>query len=338
MDADERLDQRRRAHHALATRLGGMSDADLAALLTEPDPARDGLFGNRSEVIEVEGAKVFVKKIALTDLERSASAEGATANLFNLPLFCRYELGFGAYRELSACLRGSAWALSGECVLFPLVHHWRVLPRTPTPRTPELEAWLQRALDHWERSEAIAARVEALWGASASLVLFLEYVPEMLLVWLAGRSGAEEPDAAMETAILHFHDEWRRAAAFMNERGMLHFDLHRANLLTDGAQIYVSDYGLALCADFDLAPAERDFFEAHRLYDRGYVDWAFGEWLRRAQPPLLLTPALEARLESVAPVADVFARFVGSLNNVSNTTPFPAAEIEAALAATGGAG
>ncbi len=333
MDADERLDQRRRAHHALATRLAGMSDAALAALLTAPAPS---LNGNGAEVIEVDGAKVFVKKIALTDLERSADAERATANLFNLPLFCRYELGFGAWRELSACLRASAWALSGECVLFPLVHHWRVLPRTPTPPTAELEARLQRALDYWDRSEAIAARVEALWGASASLVLFLEYVPKMLLVWLADRSGAERPDAAMETAILRFHDEWRRAAAFMNERGMLHFDLHRANLLTDGAQIYVADYGLALCADFDLAPAEREFLEAHRLYDRGYVDWAFGEWLRRAEPPLVMTPALEARLESVAPVADVFARFINSLNNVSNTTPFPAAEMEAALAAAGG--
>jgi hypothetical protein len=50
-----------------------------------------------------------------------------------------------------------------------------------------------------------------------------------------------------------------------------------------------------------------------------------------------MTPALEARLESVAPVADVFARFINSLNNVSNTTPFPAAEMEAALAATGAA-
>jgi len=310
-----------------------MSDADLAALLTAPTPS---LFGNCAEVIEVEGAKVFVKKIALTDLERSVGVEGATANLFNLPLFCRYELGFGAWRELSACLRASAWALSGECVLFPLVHHWRVLPRTPTPGAPELEARLQRALNYWDRSEAISARVEALWGASASLVLFLEYVPKMLLVWLADRSGAERPDAAMETAILRFHDEWRRAAAFMNERGMLHFDLHRANLLTDGAQIYVADYGLALCADFDLEPAEREFFEAHRLYDRGYVDWAFGEWLRRAEPPLVMTPALEARLESVAPVADVFARFINSLNNVSTTTPFPAAEMEATLVATGG--
>lgn len=318
----------------LASRLAGMSDAGLAALLTEPDPSRASMNGNGSEVIEVENTKVFVKKIALTDLEQSAG-EAATANLFNLPLFCRYEVGFGAWRELSASLRASAWALSGDCVFFPFVHHWRVLPRTPTPGTAEHRARLQRALDHWERSEAIAARVEALWGASASLVLFLEYVPEMLLAWLGDRLGEEKPDAAMETAILCIHDEWRGAAAFMNERGMLHFDLHRANLLTDGAQIYVGDYGLALCTDFDLAPAEREFFEAHRLYDRGYVDWAFGEWLRRAEPPLVMTPDLEARLESVRPVADVFARFVDSLVKVNKSTPFPASEMAAALAATG---
>ena len=70
MDADERLDQRRRAHHALATRLAGMSDAALSALLTEPDPLRGSLFGNESEVIEVEGAKVFVKKIARSEERR----------------------------------------------------------------------------------------------------------------------------------------------------------------------------------------------------------------------------------------------------------------------------
>jgi hypothetical protein len=259
MDAHERLDQRRRAHHALATRLAGMSDASLAALLTEPDPSHASMNGNASEAIEVEGAKVFVKKIALTDLERSPGAHGATANLFNLPLFCRYELAFGAWRELSACLRASAWALSGECGLFPIVHHWRVLPRRPTPGDAEREARLQRALDHWERSEAIAARVEALWGASASLVLFVEHVPKMLLAWLADRSGAERPDAAMEMEILRTHDEWRRAAAFMNERGLLHFDLHRANLLTDGVQIYVGDYGLALCDDFDLRAGRARF-------------------------------------------------------------------------------
>ena len=43
---------------------------------------------------------------------------------------------------------------------------------------------------------------------------------------------------------------------------MLHFDLHRHNVLTDGEQLYVADFGLAICADFDLAPAERAFFES----------------------------------------------------------------------------
>ena len=329
MDADERLERRRRAHDGLVAHLAGMSDAALAALLTAP--AQLSLNGNASEVIEVEGAKVFVKKIALTDLERSAG-EGVTANLFDLPLFCRYELGFGAWRELDACRRASGWALSGDCELFPFVHHWRVLPRTPIPPTPELEARLHRALDHWDRSEAIAARVDALWAATASLVIFFEYVPKMLAVWLAERPGAGEPEAATEAAILRFHDEWRRAAAFMNARGMLHFDLHRANLLTDGAQVYVGDYGLAICEDFDLAPKERAFFEAHRLYDRGYVDWAFGDWVPSTAPTLATKPALAARLASVAPVADVFARFIGSLVEVSKTTPFPAAEMEAAIA------
>ena len=59
MDADERLDQRRRVHHALATRLAGMNDAALAALLTESDPSHASMNGNGSEVIEVGGAKVF---------------------------------------------------------------------------------------------------------------------------------------------------------------------------------------------------------------------------------------------------------------------------------------
>ena len=102
MDADQRLDQRRRVHHALASRLAAMSVSRSAAVLTRgPDPSRASLFANASEVIEVDGAKVFVKKIALTDLERSAG-ERRWLNLFDLPLFCRYELD-GAWRELSAC-------------------------------------------------------------------------------------------------------------------------------------------------------------------------------------------------------------------------------------------
>jgi hypothetical protein len=333
--ASAKLDRRRRTQGRLAAHLAALSDDELAALVAEPEPARPNIHGNRWSVIEVDGAQVFVKKIALTDRERADGNEGSTANLFGLPLFYQYGVGsagFGAWRELCACLRASGWALSGRCPHFPLVYHWRVLPRTPTTLTPELAARLQRGLDHWERSEAIGARLDALMAASASVVVFLEHVPETLAAWLA-RSAAEGLDAACEAAIVGIHEQWRAAAAFMNERGLLHFDLHRQNVLTDGEQIYVADFGLAICADFDLSPPERGFFETHRLYDRGYVDWAFTEWLRRADPPPALTPALEARLDRLAPVATVFAGFIDTLSQVSKTTPYPAAELEAALGA-----
>jgi hypothetical protein len=284
-------------------------------------------------VIDIDGAKVFVKMIALTDLERSN--KGSTANLFDLPLFYQYGVGsagFGAWRELQAYQRASAWALSGECPRFPMLHHWRVLPRTARPLTAEQQARLQRGVDFWDHSDAVRARLEAIAAASASVVLFLEYAPETLHEWLAARVGGQPPDATLEAAILRIHDQWRDTAAFMNDRGMLHFDLHRHNVLTDGEQVYVADFGLALCADFDLSPAERAFFETHRLYDRGYVDWAFVEWLAPETEPPVLTSALSARVDRCAPVATLLGTFLDTLR-ASKTAPYPAPELAAAFAA-----
>jgi hypothetical protein len=240
----------------------------VAALLAETSSRSANIHGNQAGLIEIEGRKIFVKKIALTDLERTAENKGSTANLFNLPLFYHGvgSAGFGAWRELNACLRASAWALSGECPHFPLVYHWRVLPRIAPPSlSAEQSGRLQRSVDYWDHSDAIRARLEAIFAASASIVLFLEYVPETLHAWLTGGLTNQRPVAA---AIPALYDQWRETAAFMNDRGMHHFDLHRHNVLTDGESIYVADFGLALCADFDLSPTERAFFETHRLYDR----------------------------------------------------------------------
>jgi hypothetical protein len=328
--ARDHLDQRRRAHDALAARLAALGDDHLAALVPETGAWRASVHGSQSGVVEVDGAKVFVKQIALTDLERAAG--GSTANLFGLPLFYQYGVGsagFGAWRELSAYLKASAWALSGECPYFPLVHHWRVLPRTAPSLSPGQRAWLDGAPDHWDGSDAVRARLEAISGASASVVLFLEYVPHMLHAWLRERLSGPGPDAAAEAAILRIHDQLRDAAAFMNDHGMLHFDLNAFNVLTDGDQAYVADFGLTLCADFDLSPAERAFFEAHRLYDPSYLAWDFVEHLAPKADPPVLTPALKARVERCAPVAKVMRRFLGALSTQSKATPFPAAELAA---------
>lgn len=331
--ASDHLDQRRRAHEALAERLAAMSDDQLAALAAETASWRANVHGNQVGVVDVDGVKVFVKKIALTDLERGAS-EGATANLFDLPLYYHYGVGssgFGAWRELSAYLRASAWTLSGEHQHFPLLHHWRVLPRMPPTFSTRQLDWLERAPDYWG-SDAVGARLDAIAAASACIVLFLEHVPETLHEWLKRELNGGRPDATLEATMLRFHDQWRETAAFMNDRGMLHFDLNASNVLTDGRQIYAADFGLAICADFDLSPAERDFFEAHGLYDRCYVPWSFAGWLTLANPPAV-TPALSALIDRYAAVADTFGDFLEAVQKTSKTTPYPATELAAAVAA-----
>ncbi|MFC3076632.1 hypothetical protein ACFODL_00885 [Phenylobacterium terrae] len=333
--SDAHLDMRRRTFERIAARLRSFGDDDLSAALA-PDKAswRYSVHGSQSAVIEVEGAKVFVKQISLTDLERRPENEGSTANLFGLPLFYQYGVGsagFGAWRELQAYLKAGEWALSGECPHFPLVYHWRVLPRRPPPLSAEQLAWLERAPDYWE-SDAVRARLEAISGATSSIVLFLEHVPQMLDTWLSDSLAGEPPAPGLEAAILRVHEQLDETAAFMNGRGMLHFDLHAFNVLTDGDQVYAADFGLALCEDFDLSPAERGFFEAHRLYDRGYVAWGLVECLAPKGEPRVRAPALDALVARCKPVADILRSFFGRLSGEAKTTPYPAAELEAALA------
>jgi hypothetical protein len=119
----------------------------------------------------------------------------------------------------------------------------------------------------------------------------------------------------------------------MNDRGMLHFDLNTSNVLTDGEQVYAADFGLALCADFDLTPAERAFFETHRLYDPCYVSWALVGWLAPKSEAPVLTPALSALVDRCAPLANIFGKFLNTVGKESKTTPYPASELEAAFVA-----
>jgi hypothetical protein len=330
-----RPDQRRRTCDALAAHLGALDDEQLTALLAPTDVWRTNGHGNQSGVIDVEGAKVFVKKLALTDRDLTAKTDGSTANLFRLPLFYQYGVGsagFGAWRELRAQLEASAWARSGEHPHFPLVYHWRVLPRAPAPLSDAQRARIERGVDHWERSEAVRARLEAVAAAPASIVLLIEYAPQTLHQWLQDRLASGPPDRDLEAAILRLYAQWRAAVAFMNERGMLHFDLNAYNVLTDGEQLYVADFGLTLCLDFDLSPAERAFFEAHRLYDRAYVDWALVEWLAgEVEPRPVLTPGLSALVARCAPVGAIFGAFLKALSQDSKTTPYPGSELEAAI-------
>ncbi|MGI5054965.1 protein kinase family protein, partial [Streptomyces sp. JAC18] len=60
-------------------------------------------------------------------------------------------------------------------------------------------------------------------------------------------------------------------ADFMSSRGLVHFDAHFANILTDGRQLYFADFGLALSSRFDLSSGESSLLSDHLAYDRCYT-------------------------------------------------------------------
>ena len=71
-------------------------------------------------------------------------------------------------------------------------------------------------------------------------------------------------------------------AEFMTGRGMVHFDVHPGNVLTDGHELYVTDFGLALSTRFALTPVEAEFLQQHRDFDRQDAMKYLVNWLTSA--------------------------------------------------------
>ncbi|UBU08477.1 serine/threonine-protein kinase [Nonomuraea gerenzanensis] len=166
------------------------------------------------------------------------------------------------------------WVLAAEHEGFPLMYHWRVLPDS-TPLPEEL-ADIDRAVAYWGGGSQVRRRIEALRQSSASVALFLEYIPQNLHQWLG--TQVEAGDQAADRACAMVERELAAGISFMNSRGLLHFDAHFENILTDGRRLYFADYGLAISSGFELSRDEADFFGRHQSYDRCYsaayrVNW-----------------------------------------------------------------
>ena len=50
----------------------------------------------------------------------------------------------------------------------------------------------------------------------------------------------------------------------MRDRGLIHFDAHFDNILTDGHRLYFSDFGLAVSSRFELADDVANFLALRR--------------------------------------------------------------------------
>lgn len=338
----------------VSTALGLLSDQRLGRLVDGARALGSGV-GGASSVLDVAGVPVFVKRIPLTDLEREPGNVRSTRNVFGLPMGCQYSVvaypssGFGAWRELAANTMTTNWVLAGRTGSFPLMYHWRVLPGA-MPLHDEL-ADIERVVEYWDGSAAVRRRLRALADASASVVLFLEQLPRNLDAWLTSQLAAGP--AAIAAACEMVDRRLRADVAFMNANGLLHLDAHFRNILTDGHRLYLADLGLASSPHFDLSADERDFVARTASHDAGYaarelLNWIVAnvvgtsgvaehhDYLRRCAagaPPTGVPAPIAELISRYAPVAAIMNDFFWNVYGVSRTTPFPAQELERALAA-----
>ncbi len=348
--------QRIQRYGVTSTALALLSNRQLGRVL-DAQPLLGNGIGGTSALLDIDGTPVFAKRIPLTDLERRAENVMSTANLFDLPPYCHYGVGSaggGVWRELAAHTMTTNWVLSGQSESFPLMYHWRVLTEpsaTPPPRGEP--GSLDELVEFWHGSEAVRHRLEALSRATASVVLFLEYVPQNLDRWLGDQLA--RGDEALEAACAMVEAGLRDDVSYMNANGLFHFDAHFGNILTDGRRLYLTDFGLATSTRFELSATEREFVDANRSHDRCYAVMRLVNWLVSAlvkpadtgernayirrvasgSAALGVPPWAAVIIAHYAPVAVVMNDFYWSLFGESRKTPYPTAEIERACAEIG---
>jgi hypothetical protein len=323
-------------HERIAAEL---DDRSAPGLLASATPLGAGI-GGTTWLLDVGGERVFVKRVALTGVDRHH--ERSTADLYGLPVWSHYGVGSaggGAWRELEAHLAASDWVHTGQCENFLLLHGWRVLPAAPRP--PLTPAELARDVAFWHDDPGVRRRLEALATSTADLVLFLEYAPRTL---------AESPvgDRRIEEELLHI-------TGFLAAQDVQHFDAHFGNVVTGGERLHLTDFGLTLSSRFELSDTETEFLAEHANHDRAYVlthlvnrivrplrKWPHprvrNDFVRdcaagRAAPDL--PPDTTSILRRYAPLATVVNDFYFALHGESRKTPYPAGEIAQQLARAG---
>ncbi|ATY15244.1 hypothetical protein CU254_36260 [Amycolatopsis sp. AA4] len=316
-------------HAAASTALSLLSDRQLTERLKSAEVVSEGI-GGTGVRLDVDGVPVFAKRVPLTALE--LQHPHSTANLYGLPAFCHYGLGSpegSAWRELALHVMANGWVLSGSCENFPLLHHWRILP-VPSGRVPDRP--LEEDVEYWGGSAAVRRRLTELRDSAASVVLFCEYFPTNVHRWLPGRLDQVERLAS----------EVADTLSFLRAQGVLHFDNHFENFLTDGDRFVLTDFGLSFARRFDLTEEERAFAELNAEHDRAYGSMYLVNWLvtevcgtrDRESRLAAVRRAAAGELPLPAPVAGLVARhaavavemndFYGRLLE-DRETPFPAA-------------
>jgi serine/threonine protein kinase len=241
------IELRKQRYFHLSSQLAQLDHAQLSSLFDESELS---IGWGVNQTIVLDQSKIFVKRIPLTSLEHDNLF--STRNLYHLPTYYNYGVGsagFGAFRELVTHLKTTHWVLNETITTFPLMYHYRIIPFSGQ----RIEMEVERRKSYVE-----------YWGNSANIE---KYVVE---TWLL-----EHP-----TALQHSLEDLRRTIDFLRSKGIIHFDAHFHNVLTDGEQTYLTDFGLVLDKSFALTSDEEFFLDQHTFYDSGEVLWNVGHLIR----------------------------------------------------------
>ena len=349
-EPSNKIKQRLRGYFKTNTELELMSDERISSLVNNSGSLGVGIGGLKSQ-ITVGSTQIFVKRIPLTNMEREFANMRSTANVFHLPLYYQYGVGsrgFGAWRELAAHIKTTNWVLFEENTNFPLLYHWRVIPKTPQHKpNPKEKEETDKYVQYWGSSKEIRKKEEATLEASMELLLFIEYIPTTLWKWL--ESGWRETKK-----LEHFEEQIVSTISFMNQNGLYHFDSHFHNILTDGETLYFSDLGLASDLEFSLSKEEKQFLEHHKNYDlaRSMLDFCVGMYrsmslasgkadkierstvrqFLRDSKNMSLPPTVSSMVRRWGPTALIMDDFFDSLaGDNSKSAPYPENEIGKAV-------
>jgi hypothetical protein len=259
-----KIDHRKNEYLKLQSIITNTSDIQLQSLLKENARSTKNKDWVKNQVLIFGKSKVFVKFLPITDIEYNNLF--STKNHFALPNYYNYGIGstgFGAFRELTTHIKTTTWVLEGTNTSFPLMYHYRVLPING-----QRSHWnwykLKNTIRYWGNNKNIEKFLKNRESASYELVLFIEYIPYTLNTWLQ-----ENPNMFQKT-----FEELKLLIIFFNQNEIIHFDAHFDNILTDGEQIFLSDFGLVLDKKFDLNEEEESFFEQNLYYPYGLILWS----------------------------------------------------------------
>lgn len=251
-----------KTYHSLKRKLSCLTDDKLVELLRSSEDHRERNFGPPAGTIIIENTNVFFKKILLTDRELAPTSTYSTKNIFGLPInyYRPGSVGFGAWRELICHQRTTEWVLTNKYPAFPLLYHWRILPKNTDTHDKDT---INEKAESYGYPE-VAARLLELKNARFELVLFLEHIPHTSSEWLT--TIQRDQPKSMARTVARMNKLVQQTLTFCTRNGLLQLDPHLENILTDGTSFFVTDFNLAMHANFELSAEEREAFMEHSRY------------------------------------------------------------------------